>query len=48
MLAFIRFFARVSSFMDPELEGLVDEAFIAILALMRFPICVNSFMAFAL
>ena len=47
MLAFIRFFARVSSFMDPELEGL-DEAFIAILALMRFPICVNSFMAFAL
>ena len=30
--------------MNPE-HGGPDEAFFTILALMRFPICVNSFMA---
>ena len=30
--------------MNPE-HGGPDKAFITILALMRFPICVNSFMA---
>ena len=34
----------MNSFTNPE-HGGPDEAFITILALMRFPICVNAFMA---